>query len=129
MQQAGIRKYFKDQRLDMMIVGHRKADGNYTGNHGISTNREGVTRYSAIADWPHEYVLAAIKYYDLEMPPIYSWKDGYRNGTHSWPCRVNVSSIEQGFHEVYEIDPSIVVAAAEKLECARAFLKEVGAWN
>lgn len=37
-------------------------------------------------------------------------------------------SIENGWREVYDIDPSIVTEAAEKLESARAFLKgEVGA--
>lgn len=127
VQQTGIRRYFRDNGLDMMIVGHRKADGNYTGIDGMSTNREGVTRFSPMAGWPHEYILAAIAYYHLPLPPIYGWKNGYRNGTHAWPCRLNISSPDQGWREVYDIDPSIVVSAARKIESAHSFLKGVSA--
>jgi len=127
VQQKGIREYFREHKLDMMLVGHRNADGNHTGTTHIITNREGVTRYSPMARWPHEYILAAIEYYGLELPPIYGWKNGYRNGTHSWPCRLYVDSVKQGYQEVYEIDPSIVMKAAEKLGSARAFLREVSA--
>ena len=127
VQQAGIRQYFRENDLDMMIVGHRKADGNYVGKNGLSVNREGVTRFSPMADWPHEYILAAVDYYGLELPPIYGWKNGYRNGTHSWPCRLNISSPAEGWKEIYDIDPSIVIDAARKLESAKTFLEGVGA--
>ena len=36
-------------------------------------------------------------------------------------------SIENGWREVYDIDPSIVRAAAERIDSARTFLKEVQA--
>lgn len=127
VQQSGIREYFKQMSLDMMIVGHRKADGNYTGKDGISTNHEGVTRYAPMADWSHELILATIAYYNLPLPPIYGWKNGYRNGTHAWPCRLNIGSLNEGYQEVYDIDPSIVEEAAYVLDSARTFLEEVGA--
>lgn len=127
VQQAGIRQYVRENNLDMMVVGHRKADGNYTGKDGISTNKEGVTRYAPIAEWPHEYILAAIHYHRLALPPIYGWKDGYRCGTHPWPARVGMLSTDQGFREVYEIDPDIVRRAATYLPGARHVLKGVGA--
>jgi len=127
VQQTGIRDYFRQHHLDMMIVGHRKADGNYTGVDGISTNHEGVTRYAPMADWPHELILATIAYYDLPIPPIYGWKNGYRNGTHAWPCRLNISTPEEGYREVWEIDPSIVREAAHVLDSAKTFLEGVGA--
>ena len=53
------------------------------------------------------------------------WKDGFLQGTHAWPSREHIESLEQGYREVYEIDPSIIVAAAEHIESARRFLKEV----
>lgn len=127
VQQAGIREYFRRMRLDMMIVGHRKADGNYTGTDGISSNHEGVTRYAPMAAWPHEYILATIAYYGLELPPIYGWKNGYRNGTHAWPCRLNTGSLNEGYQEVYDIDPSIVIEASHVLDSAKAFLEGVSA--
>ena len=128
VQQTGIRKYFKDHGLDMMVVGHRKADGNYTGNaEHISRNGAGIVRYAPLADWTHEQVLAYIHYHKLAMPPIYGWENGYKCGTHSWPCRTHTESIEDGFRAVYAIDKSIVEAAAEYLPQARSFLEGVSA--
>lgn len=128
VQKRGIRKYFLDNDLDVILVGHRKADGNYVGRgSNIMTNGAGVTRYSPLADWPHELLLAYIHYNNIPLPPIYDWKDGYRCGTHPWPSRMGMKSVEEGWADVYEIDASIVEAAAEKIESAAHFLKGVGA--
>jgi len=127
VQKRGMQKYFLDNKLDIIIAGHRKADGNYVGKGtNIFTNGAGVTRYSPLADWPHEMLLAYIHYNDIPMPPIYNWKDGYRCGTHPWPARVGMKSIDEGWADVYSIDPSIVEAAAERIESAAHFLKEGG---
>lgn len=124
IQQTAIRRYFRSNKLDYIIVGHRTADGNYVGKGGnISTNGAGVVRYSPIADWTHEQLLAYIHYRNIPMPPIYGWKNGYKCGTHSWPGRTHTQSIERGFSEVYEIDKSIVKQAAEVLPEARHFLE------
>lgn len=128
VQRTAIRKYFLAHELDLIICGHRKADGNYVGRGAnIFTNGSGVTRYSPLADWSHELVLAYIHYNDIPLPPIYGWRDGYRCGTHPWPSRPGMRSIEQGFREVYEIAPSIVIAAAEKLPSACHFLESEAA--
>lgn len=126
VQRAGIRQYFLKHGLDMIIVGHRKADGNFVGRGtNILTNGTGVTRYSPLADWPHELLLAYIHYHKLPMPPIYEWKDGYRCGTHPWPSRMGMKSIDEGWADVYSVDPSIVQQAAAKIESAARFLEEV----
>jgi len=127
VQRNGIKQYFLKHQLDIIIVGHRKADGNYVGKgSNILTNGAGVTRYSPLADWPHELLLAYIHYHKIPMPPIYQWKDGYRCGTHPWPSRMGMKSIEDGWADVYEIDPSIVIAAATKIESAAHFLTAKG---
>ena len=118
-------QYFFGHKLDVILMGHRKADGNFTGPGNYIRKKSGETRYSPLADWPHEMVLAYIHYHKLELPPIYTWKDGFLQGTHAWPSREHIESLEQGYREVYEIDPSIIVAAAEHIESARRFLKEV----
>lgn len=124
VQRAAFTKYFFDNKLDMILVGHRKADGNVVGPNNILTKNSGEVRYSPLADWSHEMLLAYIHYYKLDLPPIYEWKDGFKCGTHPWPSRMYMKSVEQGYAEVYEIDPSIVIAAAEKIESARRFLEE-----
>ena len=102
------------------------ADGNYVGKgDNIYTNSQGVTRYSPLSDWTHEQVLAYIHYYNLAMPPIYDWKNGYLCGTHPWPARQWTGSTENAWSEIYEIDSSIVNEAAEYFESAKAFLKTI----
>lgn len=128
VQRAGIAQFYRKHGLEILVEGHRKADGNYVGrDSNVHTNATGLTRYSPLADWPHELVLAYIAYHKLPMPPIYSWKDGYRCGTHPWPSRSGMKSIQQGWQEVFDIDPEIVRQAALKIDSAADFLREVGA--
>lgn len=121
-------EYFKTHDLDIVILGRRRADGNFVGRGtNIYTDGKGVTRFSPLAAWSHEHVLAYIHYHQLPLPPLYGWKNGYLCGTHPWPARQWTGSTENGWREVYDIDPSIVIEAAEKIESARAFLKGVRA--
>lgn len=126
VQRAAFTKYFFDNKLDLIIVGHRKADGNVVGPDGTLRKGSGEIRYSPLADWSHELVLAFIHYYNIELPPIYGWKNGFRCGTHPWPSRMYTGSVENGWKEVYDIDPSIVQKAAKKIESASHFLEERG---
>ncbi|MFQ8761808.1 MAG: phosphoadenosine phosphosulfate reductase family protein [Intestinimonas sp.] len=113
VQHRAQRLYFKSRELDIIILGRRRADGNYVGRGtNIYTDAQGVTRYSPLAAWSHEHVLAYIHYHKLPLPPIYGWKNGYLCGTHPWPARQWTGSAENGWREVYEIDPTIVAAAA-----------------
>lgn len=125
MQHRAQRIYSKTHGLDLIILG-RRADGNYVGRgSNIYTDGKGVTRFSPLADWTHEQILAFIHYNQLPVPPIYSWPNGYLCGTHPWPARQWTGSVENGWREVYGIDPSIVIGAAEKIDSARAFLEGV----
>lgn len=124
VQHRGQEKYYKENELDMLLLGRRRADGNYVGKGGnIYTNGRGVTRYSPLSEWTHEQVLAYIHYYDLEMPPIYGWKNGYLCGTHPWPARQWTENIENAWSEIYGIDRSIVFEAAEHIQSAKDFLE------
>lgn len=126
VQHRGQTKYYKEQELDMLLLGRRRADGNYVGKgDNIYTNEQGVTRYSPMSDWTHEQVLAYIHYYNLEMPPIYDWKNGYLCGTHPWPARQWTGNVENAWEEIYEIDSSIVTGAAEHIQSAKDFLKSL----
>ena len=128
VQHRAQRIYVKTQNIDILILGRRIADGNYVGRKSnIYTDRNGVTRYSPMSAWSHEHILAFIHYNHLALPPIYGWKNGYTCGTHPWPARQWTGGIENGWREVYDIDPTVVAAAAEKIGSARIFLKEVQA--
>lgn len=127
VQHKAQQDYFKDKNLDMLILGRRRADGNYVGRDGIYTNQNGITRYSPLSEWKHEHILAYIHYFELPLPPIYEWKNGYLCGTHPWPARQWTESIENGWKEVYDIDKNIVIEAAEYIDSAKTFLSEVRA--
>ena len=123
VQHRGQDQYYKDKKLDMILLGRRKADGNYVGKgNNIYTNIRGITRYSPLSDWSHEEILAYIHYNNLAMPPIYDWDNGFLCGTHPWPARQWTESIEKAWEEVFKIDSSIVLDAAEYFESARVFL-------
>ena len=128
VQHKAQRQYFKAHKLDMMILGRRRADGNYVGRGGnLYMDGKGVTRFSPLADWTHEHILAFVHYNGLPMPPIYGWPNGYRCGTHPWPARQWTGNEENGWREIYSIDKEIVIAAAEYVPGAKAFLEGVAA--
>lgn len=119
-------KYYKAHDLDMILLGRRRADGNYCGKNGnIYTNGKGITRYSPLAGWKHEEILAYIHYYHISLPPIYGWQNGYLCGTHPWPARQWTGSEMKGWAEVYQIDPGIVREAAKKFPEAKKYLKSI----
>lgn len=118
---------YRKNGLDVLLLGHRVIDGNVCGDGGLIRKRDGETRFNPIYDWPHEAVLGYIHYHGLALPPIYGWKDGYRQGTHAWPERDYCDTLDEGYRDVYEIDPGIVIDAARYISSARRFLREVGA--
>lgn len=127
VQHRAQRIYAKNQKMDILILGRRKADGNYVGKQSnIYTDGKGVTRYSPLADWSHEHILAFIHYHKLPLPPIYGWHNGYLCGTHPWPARPKTGSEENGWREVYNIDPNVVITAAELLPGAKAYMEVAG---
>ena len=126
VQHKAQRCYFKQNNLDVLLLGRRRADGNFVGRgDNIYMDSKGVSRYSPLADWSHEQILAYIHYHKLTLPPIYDWKNGYLCGTHPWPARQWTGSEQNGWQEIYDIDKDIVITAADKLESARIFLREV----
>jgi len=122
VQHRGQERFFKEQGLDLLALGRRHADGNYTGKDGVYINARGITRWSPIRHWTHEEVLAFCHYQDMPLPPIYDWPRGWIVGTGPWAARTYTEDDEQGWSETYIIDPSVVEGAAEHIPSAREFL-------
>lgn len=123
VQHRAQNRYYKDSGLDMIAVGRRLVDGNYCGAPGENIYAyKGVTRYSPIWKWRHEDVIAFNHYFGLPCPPIYSWPNGFVVGTGAWAARQYTGSIENGWREVFTIDPSVVELAATRIASAREFL-------
>lgn len=123
VQHRGQAKYYKENGIDVLLLGRRRADGNYVGKKSnIYTNSQGITRYSPLSEWSHEEILAFIHYYKLDLPPFYEWEKGYYCGTHPWAARQWTGSVENGWREVYNIDKTIVENAAEYIGSAKTFL-------
>lgn len=126
VQHRGQAQYYKENNLDIMLLGRRKADGNYVGKgDNIYTNGQGITRYSPLSDWSHEQILAFIHYYNVALPPFYKWQNGYLCGTHPWAARQWTGTEENGWKEIYEIDQEIVKEAAKTFSGARKCIKEM----
>lgn len=123
VQHAAQAKYYKQHKLDVLLVGRRRSDGNFVGRAGQDWYEcGGITRYSPIADWSHADVFALIDHYNLPLPPFYQWPRGYRCGTHAWAARQWCKGIQHGWHEVNAIDPSVVRFAATRLRSAADYL-------
>lgn len=117
--------FFKECNLDIICLGRRRQDGNYTGKNGIYTDAKGVTRLSPIAEWTHEQILAVIHYFMGDnMPPIYGWKNGFTVGTGVWAARQWCGDVQNGWREVYDIEPSIVRSAAKFIQSAKDFIEQ-----
>lgn len=123
-------KYFTERKLDVILLGRRKADGNYVGKgDNIYTDGKGTTRFSPLSDWTHEQLLAYIAYNNLQLPPIYGWVNGYKCGTHPWPARQWTGSTENAWREIYSIDQNIVQEAALHFESVKLFLEDLKEWK
>lgn len=111
---------------DLFITGRRLADGNVCGRKEDSFVRGKA--FSPIADWSHEELFAYMAYNGIELPPFYRWKRGFLIGSVAmgeWTERPALGMTnDEVWDEIAEIDPSIIVAAAEKLTSARNYLKE-----
>ncbi|MFZ4266589.1 phosphoadenosine phosphosulfate reductase family protein [Streptomyces arboris] len=125
---AGQRRYYQEQKLDILLLGRRNADGNFCGPKGeyVYTDRENITRYSPLATWPHAAVFALIDREQLPMPPVYDWPRGYQVGTGPWPSRQWTRDQDHGFEEVWQIDPDVIRAAAPELPAAADWLHRTG---
>lgn len=124
VQHAAQRRYYRRHRLDVIMVGRRRSDGNFVGRAGANWYEcDGITRYSPLADWTHADVFALIDHWRLPLPPFYRWPRGYRCGTHPWAARQWCRGIRQGWHEVYLIDREIVRDAARKIPSAAQYLE------
>lgn len=118
IRQKFLKKYIHDKNLEVLILGRRIIDGNVCGKDGILRQSKSGIVYSPIYDWSHELLFAFLHYNNIPIPFIYKWRRGFYFGTHLWCERYS-------YNEVYEIDPSVVIKAAEKIPSAKAFLESL----
>jgi 3'-phosphoadenosine 5'-phosphosulfate sulfotransferase (PAPS reductase)/FAD synthetase len=123
VQHRGQNQFFYSEKLDIMLLGRRKIDGNYVGEGNRYKTKSGVVRYSPMADWTHEHILAFIHYHQLPWAPFYAWKNGFVCSTHPWAAR---QYTDNGWEDVYTIDKSIVREAAFYIKSAKQFLLQKG---
>ena len=126
LQHRGQAQYFKEKQLDVICLGRRVQDGNYIGTKGenIYTDAKGVTRFSPIAHWKHEDVMAVIHYFmNRNIPPIYAQPNGWVVGTGVWPARQKCATVADGWSEVFAISPEIVHEASKYIKSAKEFIK------
>jgi 3'-phosphoadenosine 5'-phosphosulfate sulfotransferase (PAPS reductase)/FAD synthetase len=133
VQQKAQGIYFKENNLDILLLGRRKADSNYVGKNGenIYSNRDGITLYSPLADWSHEEVIASIRYFNLPISPFYDMPRAFYLGTHPWafrdrhPIDKENNSTLVTWKEILQIEKETVVEASNYFDTAKRILDEV----
>lgn len=120
-------RFYDEYGADVILLGRRKADGNFSGKNGsnIYSDPNGRTKFNPILDWPHELLLGYIHYNNLDMPPIYDWPDGFIQGTHPWFYREVRKDIEQTLREIHGIDSTLLAKVADVFPVVADFLKKI----
>lgn len=107
------RQYQAQHDPDVMLMGRRRADGNWFDNRApfcASTNGAGMLSYSPIRDWTHEQTLGVVRWYSVAgLPPVYGYPHGWTTGTGPWPGRRMPGD---PWYNTILADPSVVAAAA-----------------
>jgi 3'-phosphoadenosine 5'-phosphosulfate sulfotransferase (PAPS reductase)/FAD synthetase len=121
-------EYYRSNNLTLLMYGRRRCDGNYIGpNEGRPyTDKHGVTRFLPLAWWPHEAVFALIDRENILLPPTYSWPRGFQVGTGAWPARQWTENRDQGWEEVWQIDPEMIRQAAPLIPGAAEWADRTG---
>lgn len=122
--------FVERSRVKAICLGRRRLDGNYLGKLDPSglyayANKSGLVRLSPIWDWSHEECLAAMHYLGYGFAPVYNWPNGFIVGTGPWPARQWTRGTRDGWRQVYAIDPSVVVEAAEVIPSAARYLESL----
>lgn len=124
VQHAGQERYYRQYKLDTIILGRRRQDGNFVGHDGRNQyTTKGITRWSPIADWTHDEVLACLHYEGLPLPPCYHWPRGFRVGSGPWPARQWCRDEAHGWDEIWIIDRTIVLDMAPHFPGAAACIE------
>ena len=119
-------KFLKESGCNCLLTGRRTKDNNNCGVGGVRDRKDGFRILSPIYTFSHEEVMACIRHYKLKLPPIYTWQNGWTEGTHPWPARYYPLTNDAGFSEVWAIDKTIVIKAAKVLTAARKWMEEAG---
>lgn len=122
VQHACESRYCADAHIDILLLGRRTIDGNFTGRDGMVRKKSGLVIYSPLHAWTHEQLFAYISHNRLSMPPIYDWEDGYKEGTHAWNETKMGKNLPDSWRRVHDIEPAIVIQAAQYFDSARRWL-------
>lgn len=113
-----------------IITAKRTSDGNTCGKFNDKNCRHtklsnpDIDTLNPMADWSHSQLLAYIQYYNIELPEIYYYPNGFRFGTHPWTERRRLNlRYKDTFDEIMMLDKNILINASSKLDIAKLYLE------
>ena len=129
IQHRGQREFMRTSGSGALLMGRRRADGNYVGKalpgggHAYR-DREGFLRFSPISDWSHDDLLNLLAVRGIQLPSINSARDGFQGGTGAWAARRRAGTVEETWDLTYQLDPEAVhIAAREGIPGANSALE------
>lgn len=119
--------YCKDNGAEVIILGNRTQDGNICGKNGVYYKGK-LKKVCPLYDFTHEEIFALLTYYNMELPPQYMYKDGFKYGSHPWAKRTAMYTKDKEITmwELMEIDPMLIPTYANKLQLLGDFCDKHG---
>jgi 3'-phosphoadenosine 5'-phosphosulfate sulfotransferase (PAPS reductase)/FAD synthetase len=129
-QWKGQKRYLLNHpEIEVMFLGRRNKEHNFCGKNGVYTRKIDdriVTMHSPLYDWSHEEILGYINYNRLELPEYYFYPNGFVIGSGPWARRDRFGTLNDSWHEIYQISKDLVVESANVgIESAIEYLENV----
>lgn len=124
IQRKNFEKYFWQNNLDQIVLGHRTIDGNHCPSRLYRTSK-GYTKNMPIFDWSQEDIIAYLHYNDIPLPDIYFYDQGFMLGTGPW-CKLlqtKERDIFDCWEYVFQNEREIVLECAAYFPSAKSFIE------
>lgn len=111
-------RWMEKNGFNKILTGKRIDDGNVCGRineYGCkSTICNGIEALNILADWTVYDIFQYIHMFDLELPPMYYFPDGFVRGTDEWTHTKRRGTYKATFDFIYSFAPTDIEDVADK---------------
>lgn len=101
-QKCNQRSYYEfadEKNANYILLGHRNLDGN-----NCKSSKNG--KIYPLFDFTHEDIFCILSAYHIQLPEMYFYIDGFKQGTHAWIMRSGATAID----DIWAIDKELLLS-------------------